>query len=338
MDTTEGAEVGGDEPTTASGPFQGHLPCTFAHKVVSSVVPDFSRPLFSYREEGKEQLFQEYIATLQQRLELTETELSSFHTATRCHICNHRLGGDKVRDHCHIVGNDRGAAHCRCDLAYRISKSEWKLPVHNLKGYDGHLIVKLLKSEFGQARVISQNMENYLSITVDRLKFIDSLQFIPQSLDNLVKILEVDEFKYVLSPRISAHKTERGLPYDYMDSFTRFDGFQLPSQDAFFGKLSDSPCSDVEYAHATQVWIAFECESMADYHDIYLKCVVLLLADFFERFRASCLVHHSLDDVHYYTAPGLAWDATLRMTHVSLEVITDIDHSSQLSHTARVRC
>ena len=70
------------------------------------------------------------------------------------------------------------------------------------------------------------------------------------------------------------------------------------SQDALFSKLSDSPCSDAEYARATQVWISFECESMADYHDIYLKCDVLLLADFFEKFRAICLAHYSLDDAH----------------------------------------
>ena len=145
-------------------------------------------------------------------------------------------------------------------------------------------------------------------------------------------------------------------PYDYMDSLTRFDEPRLPSQDAFFSKLFDSPCADTEYAHATQLWTAFECESMSDYHDTYLKCDVILLADLFEKFRASCLAHYSLDAVHYYTAPGLAWDAALRMTHVSLELITDIDmyhfveksirrwdlndhhyvRSGQLSHTARV--
>ena len=68
--------------------------------------------------------------------------------------------------------------------------------------------------------------------------------------------------------------------YDYMDSFARLDESRLPSQDAFFSK-SDSPCLDMEYEHATQVWAAFECESMADYHDIY--CDVLLLADFFKK-------------------------------------------------------
>ena len=144
---------------------------------------DFSRPLVSYKgedagemfvrklQEEAEQLFQEYIATPQQLLALTGAELRSFHTAINCYICNQPLVDDGVRDHCHIVGFYRGAAHSRCNLAYRISKSDWKLPVviHNLKGYDGHLIFKALKSEFGEVRVISQNMEKNLSITVDRL-------------------------------------------------------------------------------------------------------------------------------------------------------------------------
>ena len=69
--------------------------------------------------------------------------------------------------------------------------------MHNFKGYDSHLIGKALKSEFGEVRVIPQKMEKYLSITVGRHKFIDSLQFTTQSLDSLVKTLEVDELKYV---------------------------------------------------------------------------------------------------------------------------------------------
>ena len=139
-----------------------------------------------------------------------------------------------MRDHSHIAGTYRDAAHSRCNLAYRISKSEWKLPVvmHNLKGYDGHPIVKALKREFGEVRVISQNMENYLSITVD--KFIDSLQFTPRSLDSLVKTLEVDEFKYVREAFPIQHEFDlikrKGVyPYDYVDSFTRFGESRLPS-------------------------------------------------------------------------------------------------------------
>ena len=130
-----------------------------------------------------------------------------------------------------LWGNYRGAAHQRSNLGYRISKSEWKVPVfmHNLKGYDGHLIVNALKSEFvEEERVIPQNMEKYLSITVDRFKFIDSLQFVPQSLDSLVKTLEVDEFEYIREEFPIQHEFElikrKGVyPYDYMDSLARFD-------------------------------------------------------------------------------------------------------------------
>ena len=191
------------------------------------------------------------------------------------------------------------------------------------------MVLYLKLNEFGEVRVIPQNMEKYLSITVERLKFIGSFQFTPQSL-GLVKTLEVVEFKYVREAFPIAHEFElikrKGVhPYDYMDSFDRLDDSRLPLQDAFFSKLSDSPCSDTEYAHATQVLTAFECESMVNYHDIYLKCDVLLLTDFFERFRATCLAHYSLDAVHYYTNPGLAWGAAPRMTHVSLELITDIN-------------
>ena len=74
-------------------------------------------------------LFQEYIATSEQLLALAQAELRSFHIVSNGHLCNQPLGGDKVRDHCDIVGNYRDAAHCRCNLAYRIPKSDWKLPV-----------------------------------------------------------------------------------------------------------------------------------------------------------------------------------------------------------------
>ena len=75
---------------------------------------------------------------------------------------------------------------------------------------------------------------------------------------------------------------------------------------------------------------------MADYHDIYLKCDVLLLADFFEKFRAICLARYSLDAVEYYIAPGLAWNAALKMSLVSLELITDIEMYHFIEKSIRV--
>ena len=98
MDTTQCVAAANGDELAASGPFKEHLPCSFAYKVVSSVVPDFSRPLVSYMredagemfvcklQEEAEQLFQEYIDTPQQLLELTDAELHAFHTVANCHM------------------------------------------------------------------------------------------------------------------------------------------------------------------------------------------------------------------------------------------------------------
>ena len=128
-------------------------------------------------------------------------------------------------------------------------------------------------------------MDGKVSLTVGKLKCIDSLQFTNQSLDSLVKTLGDDEFRYLQESCISNHfglVRRNGIYlYDYMDSFDRFEEAALPSQDSFFSKLSGSPCSDSDYTHATRVWNAFGCQTIADYHDIYLQLDVLLLADFF---------------------------------------------------------
>ena len=197
-------------------------------------------------------------------------------------MCAKPLADDRVRDHSHITGSYRGAAHSVCNLNYRLNPKSWKLPVviHNLKSYDGHLIVKPLKGEFGKVTVTPQNLEKYLSRSVGQLKFLDSFQFTHKSLDVLAKTLEDDEFKY-----LDLIRRKGVYPYDYMDSVERFEETALPSQDAFFNKLSGSSCSDADYAHATRVWDAFGCEAIADYHDVYLQLDVLLLVDFFEKFR-----------------------------------------------------
>ena len=138
------------------------------------------------------------------------------------------------------------------------------------------------------------------------------------------KTPEDDEFRYLVESCNTSHfglvRRKGVYLYDYMDSFDRFDETSLPSQDAF---LSGSTCSDTDYIHATRVWDAF-CfwETIADYHDVYLQLDVLLLADF-EKFRQTCLEFYKLDPLHYYTTPGLARDAALRMSRVDLQLITD---------------
>ena len=64
---------------------------------------------------------------------------------------------------------------------------------------------------------------------------------------------------------------------------------------------------------------------MRDYHDLYLRTDVLLLADVFEKFRTMSRHSYGLDPVHYYSLPALSWDAALKFSGVKLDLIVDID-------------
>ena len=66
-------------------------------------------------------------------------------------------------------------------------------------------------------------------------------------------------------------------------------------------------------------------KNMIDYHDQYFKKDVLLSRDVFEKFIGTCLKYYGLDPCHYFSSPGLSWDAMLKMTDVELEKISDID-------------
>ena len=74
-----------------------------------------------------------------------------------------------------------------------------------------------------------------------------------------------------------------------------------------------------------EVWNEFNMKNMGDYHGHYSKKDVLLLADVFEKLTNMCLKFYKLDTLHYFSSPGLSWDAMLKMTVKELEQISDID-------------
>ncbi len=115
------------------------------------------------------------------------------------------------------------------------------------------------------------------------------------------------------------------FPYEHMTDFSKLNVTSLPTKDAFYSQLSGSGISDKDYTHAQKVWKAFSCKNMKDYHDLYLKTDVLLPADIMTEFRRVCKEVYELDALHYYTAPGLAWDAMLKITGVEIDLISDPD-------------
>ena len=149
------------------------------------------------------------------------------------------------------------------------------------------------------------------------------------SLDKLVNNLPEDDFinlgLYYSGNKFNLLARKGVYPYEYMDSLEKLKETKLPPKEAFYSRLNDGGISDEDYAHAQKVWRMFKMEYFKDYHELYNKVDVLLLADVFENFRNICLENYELDPAHYYTATGLAWDMVLKVTGVNLELLSDID-------------
>ena len=339
--------------------YQKHEPSGFCF-YIKGIVPNIFKPIcFTKQKESDNvaEIFVSKLAKVTQKiyddfyrhpkpLRLTEEEQKSFKEARICHICSKELKDDKVRDHCHFTGEYRGAAHNSCNLQCR---KPLILPVilHNLQGYDAHLFIKQLSGLKGELNCIPSTEEKYISfskkIKVDEyrskrtgematlnfeIRFIDSFKFLQTSLANLVGNLQPDDFqntREIFKDNIELLTRKGVYPYDYVSSLEKLTETQLPSKEKFYSRLNDEDISDEDYQHAQNVWNTFKCQSIRDYHDLYLKSDVLLLADVFENFRKTCLKHYNLDPAHYYTSPGLAWDACLKETGQELELLCDYD-------------
>ena len=147
------------------------------------------------------------------------------------------------------------------------------------------------------------------------------------SLDKLVSNLPNNVFQYTSSEikndkMLNILKRKGFYPYDYMDSFDRFDEEKLPNKDDFFGILNGEHITDKNYKHAKNVWETFKINNIVN--DLYLGTDVLLLADVFENFRKTCKQYYELDSCHCFTSLGLSWDAILKLSGIELELMSDM--------------
>ena len=95
-------------------------------------------------------------------------------------------------------------------------------------------------------------------------------------------------------------------PYEYMDSWERFNETSLPDKEPFYSELNNEHITDEDYAHAQKVWDTFKIKNLVEYHDLYVQSDTVLLADVFENFRDKCIEIYELDPAHFLSAPGLA--------------------------------
>ena len=270
---------------------------------------------------------------------LSPSEHLDHQMSTRCMVCKGRFTSDNRRTHHHdhITGCYIGAVCnlCNLQLKYRKKHHEYSTPVlaHNASRYDLHHVLKYFTKkvvDVNEINIIANTSEKYTTIGFKSLRFLDTVQFLPASLENLVDVLMKN------GKQVFAHTLKymgdsdlvfcKGVyPYEYMNSAERFNETSLPTSDKFYSALNEQSIDDADYLRAQRVWSHFNCKTMKDYHDVYLKMDVLLLADIFENFRKLGITNFGLDPAHYITLPSYAWDACLKKTEVELELFTDPD-------------
>ena len=192
-------------------------------------------------------------------MQMTRDDWRTHNSATTCHVFKKPLEGDSLRDHCHISEKYPGAAHNACNLKLRLnSKTTAILVFHSLRGYDSHLLMQAISKVECHISCIPNNTEKHISFSLGQLRFIDSAQFLPDSLNKLVVATKPEAFR--ITARLEPAEERRELlmricvyPYEYMDSWERFAEPKLPSTKAFFSKRSDQHISDEEYRHAHRV-------------------------------------------------------------------------------------
>ena len=168
--------------------------------------------------------------------------------------------------------------------------------------------IRELGAHTSEMGMIVKNKENYISFSIKvpvdsyidkneeekdkliELRFIDSIKFMSSSLNSLTKNLvsggkklfgfeDYSELQYDLLTRKGVY------PYEYINSWDQFNETQLPPIDVFYSNLNMSSISKEDYQHAQKVWEEFGIHDLGDYHNLYLRTDVALLANVYEAFR-----------------------------------------------------
>ncbi|XP_039278288.1 uncharacterized protein LOC120350099 [Nilaparvata lugens] len=296
-------------------------------------------------------------------MELTKYEEIKFQKTKICHICekpfNDDINYEKVKDHCHLSGKYRGAAHKSCNLNFKLPQT---IPIycHNMSGYDTHLYIKELSKKYKKVDLIANTDEKYINYSINsgygyefgednkprkniKFSFVDTFRFMASSIEKLAKSLKKEDCKHinnfikngkVLNDIIKREDNDedqifnilsgKGIfPYEFIDDFEKLEYNKILEQDKFYSCLNHESINTKDYLHYKMVWNKLKNKNLGNYSDLYNIQDVLLLADIFENFRDCCLNNYKLDPAHYLTAPSLAWDAMLKLTKIELDLIHD---------------
>jgi hypothetical protein len=270
-------------------------------------------------------------------LNMSDDDNAKHNSCFKCNLCKCDLNTyTRVRDHDHLTGKFRQTLCSRCNLSLKQPKY---VPVflHNLSNYDAHFIIKELDYNSKRINVIPNSEEKFISFSkyisnTFSIRFVDTFRFMSTRLSTLAANLvtpDLEKFRETgkhFSNNEMPLVTRKGVyPYDFTDDWCKLEQTSLPPIEDFYSTLIEEHIKDSEYQFAVEVWSHFNCKTLGEYSDLYLKIDVLLLADVFENFRDLCLNTYHLDPAYYFTAPAFSFDAMLKYTMIKLELLADYE-------------
>ena len=241
-------------------------------------------------------------------LQITPQEEESFQLAEECWLCENPLDDTKVRDHDHLTGKYRRAAHNICNINCKQRSSSF-VPIffHNFSGYDCHLIFEeLLTEAYNQnyyPTIIPKSLENYVSVQVGCSRFLDSYRFLSSSLDKLVRSLDNFPIMKLKGMSDDLFKKKLAYPYEYLN----LDNFQEPlnlTKEDFWSTLTQSYPSDDDIKRTQELIEKYKIRNGQELTMLYLKMDVFQLADVFENFVESSTREYKINPLYSYSLPG----------------------------------
>ncbi|XP_037774372.1 uncharacterized protein LOC119570884 [Penaeus monodon] len=196
-----------------------------------------------------------------------------------------------------------------------------------------------------EIKILAKQGLRYHSVELNNLKFLDSLAFMNAGLNSLASTHIESKRPLRYSKHLVSHLpdeaqslllTGKGIfPYEYLDDLKKLEDTCLPPIENFYSSLTGETITEEEYAHAHKVWDAAGCHTLGDYMECYLRVDVGLLADVVTAWRSMLTEKYGLDMVNYVSLPGYAYDAFLKMTKTSLELISDPELAHKIQRSVR---
>ena len=274
-----------------------------------------------------------YFKNTKKDIIMTQEDEEDYRNNNICRFCEKTIETDKVRDHCHLTGKYRAPSHIVCNINVKQKDSNFiPFAFHNFSNYDCHTFFKRLvdlNKDKLKFKIIPKTNEEYIAVKYGCIRFIDSYRFLSESLDNLVKNLDKDEFKILKKefPDKWQHLNKKlAYPYEYFNSI---NDYQKPvdnlKKEDFFSKLKNDYPADDEIERTKKIIKLFNIKDGEELTELYCKSDVILLTDVFEKFVKVSTKEYGNNPLYCVSLPGYTYQCALKYTDIKLQTLQDKD-------------